>query len=220
MRLQHRTKKVMALVIAPLSFLIFGYALLFGLIQPAIRPLLSIYDLISSEYGPNFGESNQKLYSGESTSNTQLDLKDIEYPKVGSEFGKIEIKRIGLETRLYYGDSENILLKGVGLYQGSFMPGFNKTTLIAGHTIPYFQKFGKVKAGDEVDVSTHYGKFTYKVTDVKIGDHNDGSMYDLSQKSKEQLILYTCYPLDGIGFKDDRLFVYADKIAGPDIKGV
>lgn len=220
MGLRHQTKKVMALVIAPLSFLVFGYALLYGLVQPAIRPLLSMYDLISSEYGPNFGESNKNLYSKEVTNTMQLNLKDIEFPDVGSEFGKIEIKRVGLQTQLYYGDSENILLKGAGLFQGSFMPGFNKTTLIAGHTIPYFQKFGVVKAGDEVDISTHYGKYTYKVTDIKIGDHNDGSMYDLGQIEKEQLILYTCYPLDGIGFKDDRLFVYADKISGPDIKGV
>lgn len=221
MKLHHRTRKVMALILAPLSFLLIGYGLIYVLIQPAIRPLFSMYNLISSEYGPNFDDKGNNLYDGKTAANDgYIDLKDVQSPNVGDQYGTINIQRIGLNVDLYYGDSEEILLYGAGTYQGSFMPGFDRSIMIAGHTIPYFVKFGELVNGDEVQISTHYGEFTYKITDIKIGDFNDSSMYDLAQEEKEQLIMYTCYPLDGIGFKQERLFVYADKVAGPTIRGV
>lgn len=209
----------MALVIAPLSFLVIGYGLIFILAEPMIRPLYSIYSLITSEYGPGFDDQSKSLYTGKTEDKEILTIHDVATPNVGDQYGEIEVRRLGLKTDLYYGDSEEILYNGVGQYQGSFLPGFGKTILIAGHTIPYFQKLGDVQIGDMVYISTHYGNYEYKVTSSKVGMYNDSSLYDLGQITKEQLILYTCYPLDGIGFKQERLFVYADKISGPDVKG-
>ena len=219
MRRSHRTKKIMALIIAPLSFLVIGYGLIYVLAEPMIRPLYSIYSLITSEYGPGFDNQSKTLYTGIIENKDILTIHDVTTPNVGDQYGEIKITRVGLKTNLYYGDSEEILYNGAGQYQGSFLPGFGKTILIAGHTIPYFQKLGDVEIGDVVYISTHYGSYEYKVTATTIGNYNDSSLYDLSQTAKEQLILYTCYPLDGIGFKQERLFVYADKISGPDVKG-
>ena len=98
-----------------------------------------------------------------------------------------------------------------------FLPGFNRTILIAGHSIPYFEPLGNIKTGDIISISTHYGDFQYKITNTKIADADDSSNYDLKQDKKEQLILYTCYPFELIGYKSQRLFVYADKISGPTI---
>ena len=66
-------------------------------------------------------------------------------------------------------------------------------------------------------VMPSYGDLFGKITDTKIGKATDESNYDLAQSEKEQLILYTCYPFELIGYKADRLFVYADKISGPTI---
>ncbi|MEG1733029.1 MAG: class D sortase [Longicatena sp.] len=221
MKLTHQTKKIMALILAPLSFLIIGYGLIFVLAKPALRPLYSIYHLISSEYGPNFNDDTKSLYTNKNGKNDGIiALSDIEMPKVGDQYGQITIKDVGLNVKLYYGDSEEILMNGAGQFQGSFMPGFHRIIMVAGHTIPYFQKFGELNKGNEVEISTHYGDFTYKITDIKVGKFNDSSMYDLAQSAKEQLIMYTCYPLEGIGFKQDRLFVYADKVSGPSVQGV
>lgn len=219
MKMSHRTKKIMALVFTPLFFLVIGYGLIYVLTEPMIRPLYSIYSLITSEYGPGFDDQSKTLYTGEREYNDKLKLQDILTPNLGDQYGEIEITRIGLKTKLYYGDSEEILYNGAGQYQGSFLPGFGRTILIAGHTIPYFQKLGDVVNGDIIHISTHYGSYDYMVSLSKVGSYNDGTLYDLSQTEKEQLILYTCYPLDGIGFKQERLFVYADKISGPDVKG-
>lgn len=219
MKLHHDRRKVIALIIIPLCFLIIGYGLLYMLGKPFLRPLYSMYALISSEYGPGFEDTSKRLYAGQIPNKDILALQDVPIPNVGDEYGEIQIGRIGLTTKLYYGDSEEILYLGAGQYQGSFLPGFGRTILIAGHTVPYFQKLGQVNVNDIIQIATHYGTYQYKVSGTKVGKYNDGSLYDLRQDTKEQLILYTCYPLDGIGFKEERLFVYADKVSGPSVQG-
>lgn len=132
-------------------------------------------------------------------------------------FGKLTIDSVNIKVNLYYGDDREQLRHGAGLFTGSFLPGFNRTILIAGHSIPYFEPLGNIKIGDIINISTHYGDFQYKITSTKIADADDSSNYDLKQDKKEQLILYTCYPFELIGYKSQRLFVYADKISGPTI---
>ena len=56
------------------------------------------------------------------------------------------------------------------------------------------------------------------MTGSKIAKATDTQAYDLLQ-NKEQLILFTCYPVEGLGEKEDRFFVYADKISGPTVVG-
>ena len=67
-----------------------------------------------------------------------------------------------------------------------------------------------------VTIKTSYGVYEYQVTGSRVAHHLDDTAYDLMQ-DKEQLIMYTCYPFEmlvGIT-KQERLFVYADKISGP-----
>lgn len=210
---------MIALVVVPIGFLCIGYGLLYLIAEPFLRPIYSIYSLISSEYGPGFGGQTKSLYDGLVPNKDILAMNDVKTPNTGDQYGEITVDRIGLKVKLFYGDSEEILYNGAGQYQGSFLPGFGRTILIAGHTIPYFQKLGDIKSGDMVQISTHYGTYQYKVTSTKVGKYNDASLYDLGQAKKEQLILYTCYPLDGIGFKEERLFVYGDKVSGPSVQG-
>ena len=211
----------MALILAPLSFLVIGYGLIYALSYPMIRPLYSIYSLISNEFGPNANKESSNIYNNKVGSESGIvNFKDIKIPSIGDIYGELSIGKINLKLDLYFGDSNEILEVGAGQFAGSYLPGFNRTVMIAGHTVPYFQRFGELAKSDVVQISTSYGVFTYKITDVKVGDFNDSSMYDLSQDKKEQLILYTCYPLDGIGFKQQRLFVYADKVSGPTVSGV
>lgn len=220
MRFNHKEKKMMALIITPFSFLIIGYLILFVFCQPIIRPITSIYSLIASNSAPDFSDTFRVLYDEESAMNSDIIyIDEVDWPGVGDQYGEVIVDRIGLDVKLYYGDTQAILEYGAGTYTGAFMPGFDRAIMIPGHTIPYFKALGEVVVGDVIRIPTHYGEFTYKVTDTKVGHYQDSSMYDLAQQEKEQLILYTCYPLDGIGFKTERLFVYADKISGPQIKG-
>ena len=65
---------------------------------------------------------------------------------------------------------------------------------------------------DVIEVRTNYGKYEYKVTDAKVGEVLSDDNFDLTS-NKEQLILYTCYPI-GVEGNDrtQRYFVYADLI--------
>lgn len=218
MKLHRRQKKIMALVLVPLSFTLICYLTLYLLLSPAIEPLLSIYSLIANDYAPNLDNQNSKnLYANKLVASDTIPASKIIQPDYGDMFGKLTIDSVNIKVNLYYGDEKEELRNGVGLFAGSFLPGFNRTILIAGHSIPYFEPLGDVKIGDIIEISTHYGDFQYKITDTKIANANDSTNYDLEQRDKEQLILYTCYPFEIIGYKSQRLFVYADKISGPTI---
>ncbi len=217
MKLKHSQKKVMALVLVPLSFTVICYLVLFLMISPALEPMMSLYSLISSEHAGTDENSNENLYQNKLVSSPTIKASEIEMPSYGDLFGKITIPSVNETVNLYYGDGNEQLRKGAGLFNGSFLPGFNHTSLIAGHSIPYFECLGDVKVGDTIQISTHYGDFEYRVTDTKIAKATDESNYDLGQTEKEQLILYTCYPFEIIGYKENRLFVYCDKISGPTI---
>ncbi|MDD4850393.1 MAG: sortase, partial [Gemmiger sp.] len=65
-----------------------------------------------------------------------------------------------------------------------------------------------------VTLQTHYGSYTYQITETKIADYRDETTYDFT-RNDENLILYTCYPFDALGFTADRYFVYASLVSGP-----
>lgn len=218
MKLSHSQRKIMALILVPLSFMFVCYITLYLLISPVIEPLMSIYSLIASDHAPSLNDENSiDLYANKLVSSDIVEASKIVQPAYGDLFGKITIDSVNIKVNLYYGDGREQLRHGVGLFGGSFLPGFNRTILIAGHSIPYFEPLGEVKDGDIINISTHYGDFKYKITNTKIADANDSSTFDLEQNEQEQLILYTCYPFEIIGYKSQRLFIYADKISGPTI---
>ena len=215
MRLHHKEKKIMALVLVPLSFTLGCYLVLALLLSPVLDPLFSIYSLVTSD--SVVSEDSEDLYANKLVPSETIKASDIKQPKYGDLFAKINIDKVNFHANLYYGDGTLQLRSGVGLYTGSFLPGFNRTSLIAGHCVPYFECLGDVASGDSISVSTHYGDFEYKITETKILQADDPSAFDLQQTEKEQLILYTCYPFELIGYKSQRLFVYADKVSGPTI---
>lgn len=215
-----KKSKVAAYLGIPLSFLIIGYVFIGIMLQPYIRPFLSIYQLFSIDTIPEFTEISQNLMDEQKeevpTSGffDENIVKDIE---VGDTYGKITIDTVGIDVPLLYGATPKCLHNGAGQRPQSSMPGFLKPVMIGGHTIPFFKNLYNVEKGDTITITTFYGKFNYQITDMRIILATDSSAYDLTQ-NKEQLILFTCYPADGIGEKEERLLVYADKISGPEVK--
>lgn len=215
-----KTKKIMAYFGLPLFFLIIGYMILFLLVQPYVRPITSIYAMFSQDQTPDFSKENKNLYSDEDSLPTdgEIDAATIRKVRIREQYGRISIPSVTIDVPLIYGATDECLYIGAGQRVQSDMIGYGKPTMIGGHTIPYFKNLGNIKKNDEIKVSTFYGMFTYKVTHTKVIHESDASAYDLKQ-NKEQLILFTCYPLDGVGEKEERLLVYADKISGPRVVG-
>ena len=134
------------------------------------------------------------------------------YPEYGSRYGNIKIESLDINLPLYYGDKLSILKNGVGQSSGSYFPGEGGSIICMGHnTKAFLYKLPQIKKGAIIEVETTYGTFKYKVDNTKIVN-----MYNVDelpiQKYEEVLMLYTCYPVNGLGHKTDRFVVYAKKV--------
>lgn len=136
----------------------------------------------------------------------------INYPSYNTIFGTIQIPTINVEAPVYHGDSLDILKNGVGHYAGSYFPGEGASIILAAHNSKkHFISLPKLKKHDIIIIDSVYGKYTYEVTDYKIIKDDDVKSLEI-QTEKEILMMYTCYPVATIGYKNKRYVVYAELV--------
>lgn len=194
-----------------------------GLLSP-YKEMVSWFFTKSEESETNRDLYAQAIASAQENAEAQsddatqtIDKQSITYPYPGDRYGEISIDGTTVSAPLYYGDDTATLNKGVGTYKddvGVGIPGEGKTILLAGHNNTFFNGLQQVEAGDIVTIETHYGTYTYEVTDMQVKDYQDATAYDFT-RTDENLIMYTCYPFDALGFTPDRYFVYAKYVSGP-----
>jgi len=216
MHVNKRHKK--AFILYPIFFLVIGYSLLFLAFLPILKSISSATDLVflNTDNQPNKQLSN--IFTSAPMSNAKMIKKSaVVFPRYGTRFGQLTIPTANaVHIDLFFGDGTQELKKGVGLYNGSFIPGYGKTILIAGHNHTYFHTLGEAKINDTISIDTSYGKYSYQITNTQVKLATDKTAYDLSSKD-ENLILYTCYPFDCIGLTPQRYYVYAKYASGPKI---
>lgn len=139
------------------------------------------------------------------------DNKLKNYPEYGTSYATISIPKININLPVYYGDTMEILKKGVGHSSGSYFPGEGGSIVYMGHNSKkVFRNFSKIEKGDLINIKTDYGDFSYKVYDTKIVNETDIDALPI-QDNKEILMIYTCYPFNNIGYATQRYVVYAEK---------
>lgn len=220
--------KVAAYILIPLIYAAIGVFTVFFVFKPyisAASTALNMLTVPSVDVGTAsetakvvFDPDNIPLPGGtdDEPAEETVNGRDIASPDIGSQYGILELVPMGTKSNLYYGDDLSILNRGVGQYLGSYMPGFGKPILIAGHNNTDFHLLGELKEGDIIRITTHYGVYEYSVTGTKLTTNTDASAFDVS-KDEEELALYTCYPFNMLGLTKQRWFVYATKISGPKI---
>ncbi len=209
----------------PLLFAMIGYFLIYVVCLPVIRPMLSVFDMMTLEESPDFERQPdfEQLFFPEgipdddSPETDSIPAGDITFPQYNTCYGEIEIVDAGIKAPLYYGDTAAVLKRGAGQYIGSSFPGCGSTVLVGGHNNTYFHGLKDVEIGDQITLRTHYATYVYEVTDMSIKKHNDRSAYDLGA-SRETLVLYTCYPFNMLGLTPDRYFVTARLVSGPSVE--
>lgn len=172
--------------------------------------------------GPTETESNATVPEQQTpeTENT-VDNSAVQIPDYNTEYARLSCERIGIDCPLYFGDSDAALANGAGQYHSSWLPGYGGTILVAGHNYSVFYNLQYAEVGDVFQVITNYGIYEYQVTDIQVRDRRDETAYDLTSRDRELLVLYTCWPMQRMaGVKNDRLFVYCDKISGPAVVGM
>lgn len=143
-------------------------------------------------------------------------INKIKFPKYGEKYGELIIESASIDYPVYFGDSEDQLLKGIGHYNGSKFPGEDGNILLAGHRNSVFRNMRKVSKGDSVIFKTTYGDYTYKVSDIIIISGKDQSIAQPTEK--ERLTIYTCYPFNYIGSAPKRYVLLCDLVQGTPLK--
>ena len=131
------------------------------------------------------------------------------YPEYGTQYATIEIPKIDANLPVYFGDTLEILKKGVGHSSGSYFPGEGGSILYMGHNSKkVFRRFSELQIGDEIKVTTTYGEYNYKIYDMQLINETELEKVPI-QKYEEILMVYTCYPFNNVGYATQRYVVYA-----------
>lgn len=134
------------------------------------------------------------------------------YPEYGTQYATIEIPKIDVNLPVYYGDTLEILKKGVGHSSGSYFPGEGGSIIYMGHNSKkVFRRFSELQIGNEIKVTTSYGEFNYRIYDMQLINETEKDKLPI-QKEKEILMVYTCYPFNNIGYATQRYVVYAELV--------
>lgn len=221
---RHKRKKISgkSFIILPVIFFISIYLILYSVLAPTCLTIIKAAGLFFSDDEKNYSTEYNSIFvpiSDEETpitenKNQYVDINEIEYPKYGEHFGELIIDDCSINTKLFMGDGDIALRNGVGIYYGSFIPGYGGTILVAGHNNTAFNGLKNVEKGQKVTIKTSYGNYTYEITGTAIKKASDRTAYDLSA-DEENLIMYTCYPFDELGLTENRFFVYAKFVSGP-----
>ena len=212
-------KKSGKVIVSELAIAFFFASLLILLVnftcKDKITPYINLFNKIAVK----------KTTSNTSNSNTILKI-DSEtkrlnpIPAYGDTFGTINIPAIDITINLYNGDSLTILRKGAGRYIGSFFPGEGLPIIIAAHNrLEYFGNLYKLNLGDEININTYYGNYTYQVASTAILTEQelDKEFNTFLENDTETLLLYTCYPTGGVGYRNKRFVIYATKVKGDNL---
>ncbi len=113
----------------------------------------------------------------------------------GAAVAIIRIPKIDVEKAVIEGVSVNALKEGPGHYPTTPLPGQPGNAAIAGHRTTYgapFYRLDELNPGDEIQVTTRQGEFTYKVRDKTIVAPTQNEVLDPSEENL--LTLTTCNP--------------------------
>lgn len=134
------------------------------------------------------------------------------YPSYGEKYGTLTIDSLNVKLALYFGDSLEILRKGVGHSSYSYFPGEGGSIICMAHDTGGFLKYLYTINDDSIiEIETNYGRFKYQLYETKIIHQTEIDALYL-QKDEEILILYTCYPSNSIGHATHRFVTYSKLI--------
>lgn len=215
-------KRLTAFVGLPLIFVFLSYLVIYFAASPLIAPFSSAISMFIGDSVPEFStdtviDSDVEFVEIGANQEEVISVNDIKLPKIGEKYAHITIPNTGVDCDVYYGDSNAVLRKGPGQYDGSKLPGYGQTTLVCAHVTTHFKGLQHVKIGDIIYYNTTYGAYQYKVTDVLVVKATEADkVYDL-RAGYDNLVLYTCYPFYAVAFRSQRFFVCAEKISGPTV---
>jgi sortase A len=121
--------------------------------------------------------------------------------------GRISIPRLHISAIVQEGVDEDTLARAVGHIPGTALPGEDGNIGIAGHRDTFFRGLKDLQPQDEIDFTTHSGRFHYKVESLRVVEPDDVGV--LKPQGGNTLTIVTCFPFQYIGKAPRRFIVHA-----------
>lgn len=121
--------------------------------------------------------------------------------------GRISIPRLHLSAIVQEGVDDVTLSRAVGHIPGTALPGETGNIGIAGHRDTFFRTLKDLQPQDEIDFTTHSGRFHYTVESLRIVEPSDVNV--LKPDGGQTLTIVTCFPFQYIGNAPRRFIVHA-----------
>ncbi len=124
-----------------------------------------------------------------------------------SIIGRISIPRLHLSAIVEEGIDVTTLARAVGHIPGTALPGQIGNIGIAGHRDTFFRALKDLQPHDEIDFTTHSGRFHYTVDSLRIVEPDNVGV--LQPVGGQTLTIVTCFPFQYIGNAPRRFIVHA-----------
>ncbi len=118
------------------------------------------------------------------------------------------------EIPVFFGDSNEILKKGAGMWFNSRFCGQGGKTVLSAHVTRHFYEIEDTQVGTRITMDTVYGEYVYEVSEIKVFHYQDNSLIK-QDDSKNTLVMYTCYPRkNGYQTKTERIALICTMVSG------
>lgn len=169
---------------------------------------------ISANY--SLTSSKNEAYTEKSISTSvPAETTTFIHPEINRCYGTFSCRRLGInDLKVYYGDNEFCLSKGIGTSTQSALPGFGARTLMSAHNLTYFAPMKDVAVNDIFELNLKWGYYRYRVykTEVMAPKEFDPG---LIRVPSDEIIVYTCYPFNGQSGSAQRIFMFCEMLEGP-----
>jgi sortase A len=129
-------------------------------------------------------------------------------PKKGDTIGSLTIPALKQVLPIIHGVDEDELMRGVGHFAQSVLPGEANNSVLSGHRDTVFRQLGKLQIGDQLITKTSAGTYTYVINHTRIVHKDDKSV--IVPTDLAVLTVTTCYPFYFVGDAPDRYIITAD----------
>ncbi len=124
---------------------------------------------------------------------------------------EIRIPRLGASAIVLHGATGEALAFGPSYLPDTPKPGERGTSVIAAHRDTHFAFLGDVRIGDEIVVQRDDGlSFRFRIVNSWVAKWNASGID--RHAAGHNLVLTTCWPLDGMVRGEDRLIVEAELV--------
>ncbi len=192
--------------IKTVSYLIIMLAVTVAAVFVLIKPVTELVHKVES-YVPM---ESRDIVLDDSTYNLSADEKSdlIEYD-YGAKIGVVTGDSFGLNSSIYCGANRMSMAKGVGFDKRSGLIGGDGMTVITGYMEGSFSSLEYAEEGNELDITTPYGKFRYRITDVQYSEKTESSL-----KDRDSALVLCGICSDFSQHSGEKLMVFADKADG------